>query len=345
MADGTLPFDQGEELDVWITPTPLSDPVITAIFQNAEVSGLAMRSFLNATLGDSGDNPVREVVTVTPQSIHSETSSRGFRIDVEACCEDGEIALVEVQLKPFSATVERGLLYAEQALASGAKRGEKLARVISAMPKVIVVNILEKALRGVGGFHQVAEVSYREPPYQRATDKFAMHNIELDKYRRTCIDNPATPLQCWLTAICRSQDKKKPLMEVVKMEHELQAYYNSDPGFAQFVERHGAVASMPDVRKAYRRWEYDIILDRLDEERRAAEMEARLAESEAKGKADSQMEIALKAFAGLKRGRSLSDIVDTLKEFGIPDEAIEEAKKQTEPSMGSSTVKVDGVVR
>ncbi|MCL2165533.1 MAG: hypothetical protein FWH55_14370, partial [Oscillospiraceae bacterium] len=33
--------------------------------------------------------------------------------------------------------------------------------------------------------------------------------------------------------------------------------YENDPGFAQFVQRHSAVASMPDIRKAYRRWEYD----------------------------------------------------------------------------------------
>ncbi|MCL2165552.1 MAG: hypothetical protein FWH55_14465, partial [Oscillospiraceae bacterium] len=92
MTDDIIQFDPGNELDEWITPTPLSDPVLTAIFQNAEVSGLAMRSFLNATLEDSGDMPVSEVVTVTPQSIHSETSARGFRIDVEARTEGGEIA-------------------------------------------------------------------------------------------------------------------------------------------------------------------------------------------------------------------------------------------------------------
>jgi len=341
MTEDTLQFDLGEELDEWITPTPLSDPVLTAIFQNAEVSGLAMRSFLNATLEDSGDMPVSEVLTVTPQSVHSDTSSRGFRIDVEAKTVGGEIALVEVQLKPFSSTIERALLYAEQSLASGAKRGEKLAQVTSAMPKVIVVNILEKALRKMGGFHQVVEMLYREPPYQRATDKLLIHNLELDKYRKMGIKKPTTPLQCWLTAICRSQDEKKPLMEIVKMEPELQEYYDKDPGFAQFVQRHGVVAAMPDIRKAYRRWEYDVILDRLDEERREAEMEMKLAESRSEGKiegkiegkADVQMEIALKAFADLKQGQSLSDIINMLKKFDIPLEIIEAAKMQTEADM------------
>ena len=122
------------------------------------------------------------------------------------------------------------------------------------------------------------------------------------------------------------------------MDPELQEYYDNDPGFAQFVQRHGAVAAMPDIRKAYRRWEYDVILDRLDEERRVAEVETRLAESEAKGKVEvktegkteTQMEIALKAFAGMKKGKSMSDIIVTLKELGIPEEIIEAAKMQTE---------------
>ena len=41
------------------------------------------------------------------------------------------------------------------------------------------------------------------------------------------------------------------------------------------------------------------------------------------------MKISLKAFNGLKRGKSLPDIVDTLKEFGIPDEIIEAAKQKS----------------
>ena len=50
MVDDKLMSDLDEVLDETITPTPLSDPVITAIFQNAEVSGLAMRSFLAAAM-------------------------------------------------------------------------------------------------------------------------------------------------------------------------------------------------------------------------------------------------------------------------------------------------------
>ena len=136
------------------------------------------------------------------------------------------------------------------------------------------------------------------------------------------------------------------------MDAPLQEYYDSDPGFAQFVERHGVVAAMPDIRKAYRRWEYDVILDMLEEERRNAKMEALLAESkaegeaigeargeargEAKGRDERDMEIAQKAFAGLKHGRDLSEIVYMLKEFDIPDDIIDSAKKQAEAGFHSA---------
>ena len=65
MLDETKKSGTDAELDADITPTPLSDPVVTVIFQNAEVSGLAMQSLLNATLGDSGDKPIGKVISVT----------------------------------------------------------------------------------------------------------------------------------------------------------------------------------------------------------------------------------------------------------------------------------------
>ena len=54
------------------------------------------------------------------------------------------------------------------------------------------------------------------------------------------------------------------------------------------------------------------------------------AEGRAEGKAERDMEIALKAFAGQKRSKNISDTIDMLKEFGIGDDIIESARKQTE---------------
>jgi len=290
----TLLFDPDDELDARITPTPLSDPVFEAIFQDAEVSGLAMKSLLNATLEDSGDMLVGDVISVTPQKVHSGVGTRGYRIDVEAKTASGEIALVEVQLTVFASTIERALLYAEQSLGSYTKRGATLSEAASGMPRVIVVNILEKELRKSGGFHQVVELLYREAPYERATDRLEIHNLELSKYRKLKNVEPKKPLHCWLTAICRSQDSKTSLEEVVRMDSQLQEFEKQDAGFAQFVKRYGYVAGTPEVRHAYRRWEYDQILNKLEEERIAAKHAAEMEESNAEAEA-----------IGLERGEAI----------------------------------------
>ena len=96
------------------------------------------------------------------------------------------------------------------------------------------------------------------------------------------------------------------------------------------------MAATPDIRKAYRRWQYDIMLDKLDEERRLAKIAEQFAQSEARGKAEDKaegiaegkaerdMEIALKVFASeTKRGRSMNDIIEILRDYSITEKVIE----------------------
>ena len=117
------------------------------------------------------------------------------------------------------------------------------------------------------------------------------------------------------------------------MDEELQEFYDIDPVFAQFVERHEAVAAMPEIRKAYRRWEYDMMLDRLDEERRAAQLDAQLAESmavgEARGVAIGEVRIKQIVILFMQNKSpseisnelciSLEKVTDTLHELGLLD--------------------------
>ena len=63
----------------------------------------------------------------------------------------------------------------------------------------------------------------------------------------------------------------------------------------------------------------------IDYEEIFTEIEER---GKAEGKAERDMEIALKAFAGLDAGNSLTAIVNTLKELGIPDHVIEAVRRQ-----------------
>ena len=113
-----------------------------------------------------------------------------------------------------------------------------------------------------------------------------------------------------------------------------------DPGFAQYVERHGIVSSIPETLMAYKRWKMDAISDMLDEEYRRAEFEKQLAESKAKGKAEGIaegkaevkakyiMDTTLKILKLSAHNQSPIEAYKILKILDIPDDVIEAAKEQ-----------------
>ena len=78
------------------------------------------------------------------------------------------------------------------------------------------------------------------------------------------------------------------------MDDCLQTFYDEDAGFAQFCDRYGYASASPEVRKAYRRWTIDQMLDALEEERRAerdaATLDAASAASRAEGMAEGRAE-------------------------------------------------------
>jgi hypothetical protein len=269
MPDNPELFDY--EFDSGMPLPPLSDPVVSEIFRNAEVSGLAMRELINAVLTDSGDRPIREVISVVPQEFHPDAQARSYRVDVTARTQDNEVVIFEVQLSTLLVTNERSLLYAEQTIGENAAKGDKWKNVVAYMPRVLVLNFLNFDLRKDGqNFHQVAELVYREGPRELASDRFAIHNIELKKFRKTEPDL-AKPLHCWLRAVCKAQDDKKSLKEVVGMDAELRSFAANNPGFAQFVDRYEFASSNRTTRAAYRKWEALRNLDLLERQRQNAE--------------------------------------------------------------------------
>jgi predicted transposase/invertase (TIGR01784 family) len=280
---------------------PLADPVISEIFKNADVSGLAMREFINAVLGDSGDEQIGEVVDVTPQKFYPAAQGRSYRVDVTAKTADNETIIFEVQLSRFLIMNERSLLYAEQFLGSVAAKGDNWAEIRGGMPRVLVINILDSAVRRSGGFHQVAELTYREEPRESASDSFAIHNIELSKFRKMEPDLRKA-LHCWLTAICRSQDDKKSLGEVIKMDSALRNFANGNPGMRQFVERYELASADRETRAAYHRWEYEQMLNDI-------EWRMQLAESKTEGRAEGMTEGMFK-------------MLSSMFSAGIPEELI-----------------------
>jgi predicted transposase/invertase (TIGR01784 family) len=326
--------------------SPLADPVVGAIFQNERVSALAMKSLVNAVLADSDDPLIGDVIKVISQSTQSGGQHRSYRIDVEAITNAGEFIIFEVQMASFRFMNERLLFYAESVLAAGAIIGDKLEDVISKSPKVIALTILNFDLVQTGpNFHQVGEIIYREKPRAKLTDKLEIHHLILPKFRNIKPDL-TKPLHLWLEALCLSIKNEETLEDIVKNNKHLSDFYNTDHGFAQFVDRYGLVASDSETKTKYKRWLMDVYLEAenlrcFGEEKRAegraegvakgrAEGVAKgraegVAEGVAKGRAEEQMKIALAAFSKAKSDDDYPAIIETLKEFSIEENIIERA--------------------
>jgi predicted transposase/invertase (TIGR01784 family) len=297
-----------EQPDGGLPLPPLADPVISEIFKNVKVSGLAMRELINAVLEDSGDRAISEVIDVIPQKIDPQAQGRSYRVDVTAKTADNEITIFEVQLSRLLITNERSLLYAEQSLGSTAAKGDDWMEIGVKMPRVLVINILDFNLRKSGGFHQVAELVYREEPRELASKRFGIHNIELEKFRKATPDL-SKALHCWLTAICRSQDSRKSLKEVLKMDGALRNFADNNPGMKQFVERYELASADKETRTAYRKWEYEQALHIMEIQLQKAE-----------GKAENNTEVTKNALA---MGFSVEQIE---KLTGLTREAIEQIR-------------------
>ena len=117
------------------------------------------------------------------------------------------------------------------------------------------------------------------------------------------------------------------------MDAALQEYYRNNPGFAQFADRQAQVSAEPEVRQAYRRWQYEQVIDALEKERLIDEGEARgraegeargLAEGEARGKAWLYMESLPLYFESIKANPSLRrDIFAMGASVGVDEEMIQ----------------------
>jgi hypothetical protein len=172
--------------------------------------------------------------------------------------------ILEVQLSSLLVTNERALIYSEQSLADNALKGDTWKDIEKSMPRVVFINLLDFDMRKNGrNFHQVAELTYCEEPRELASERFGIHNVELLKFRKIQPDY-SNGLHCWLTAICRSQDTKKSLKEVVNMEAALRDYAALNPGFAQFIDRYELASADKETRKMFRKWEHEQALASME---------------------------------------------------------------------------------
>jgi hypothetical protein len=193
------------------------------------------------------------------------------------------------------------------------------------MPRVISINILDFVLRPEKGFHTLGFMTYFDNPGEWWTDRLEVHDLQLPIFRNLSPDFN-NPLHLWLKALVESQKLKRPMREVIDMTPELREFYDHDAGFAQFVDRHGLVASDPATRRHYENWLSDQVLFKL---------ERRLLQAEAK--VETMMEIALIHLREAKSDEARRAAIEDLRRFRIPEDIITRAKELIEAERSSES--------
>ena len=107
----------------------------------------------------------------------------------------------------------------------------------------------------------------------------------------------------------------------------LKTYYDADEGFKQFADRHEKEAGKSITRRECEPWLNEQRLWVIEYARGKAEDEAR---GMAKGRAETYLEAALKAFQRARPGEDLSVIAQSLSILDIPPGIIQYAREQVE---------------
>jgi hypothetical protein len=113
------------------------------------------------------------------------------------------------------------------------------------------VNILDFVLReNSPDFHQMAGLMYREEPREVYDDSIAIHYLQLPLVENTQ-EYANTPIYLWMKALTLARKLKKSVKDVVEMDSDLNDFYRSDHGFAQFADRHKTLGNDPILRKEH----------------------------------------------------------------------------------------------
>ena len=235
--------------------SPLADPVVGAIFANAEVAGLASESLIRATLKSENEPAlIGKIISVTPQRTHSSPTERGCRVDVDAWTDAMKIARYEVQIYPDINIMKRNLFSAAHLLTENSSKGDTSAQMANKMPKIIYINILGYTLRKDNlDLVQPFKVMYTKPPEEVAIPNFSGFNIQLPRLLEIEADF-TDDLYCWCYTLHTAHNENKTVQEVVAMTTELQAFAERDAGFKQFNDRYETVSADPDTRREYAMW-------------------------------------------------------------------------------------------
>jgi hypothetical protein len=239
---------------------PLADPAFLTIFDSVKRGGLAMKSFLNATFADSDDPLIAEILALTPETDFL-GPDRFYCVDVDAINAAGESVFVAVHFETRFIPIELRDKYAFLALSANFHRGSKRVRPIKRALNKISLSFLDFDLSLENEvFHRVAQLRFRDADSDIATAEnvdfypyMAAHYLQFPSFIKIEPDF-SNPLHLWLTALIQAQELKRPLKKIVESHPELKDFYQTDPGFAQFVDRYGEATADPKLQEKFQLW-------------------------------------------------------------------------------------------
>ena len=257
-----------DDLGLNLTLSPLADPVVSAIFANAQVSGLAAESFIRAILESDDDESNGKlngkIISVTPQSSFSDPINRGCRVDVFVETDSNERIIIEINIYPDRTIIHRDFLAASHIFRSSSVKGDTAAQMATRMPRTVFINVLTDNIRADNSdIVQPVRVVFTKAPVRTAMPKFCIYNIQLPQVQETKPDF-SSGLYCWCYTLYTAHKENKSIQEVLQMTPELASYAEREPGYFQFCQRYGLVAADPDTRHEYFLW----YMNRLREEGR-----------------------------------------------------------------------------
>jgi predicted transposase/invertase (TIGR01784 family) len=230
--------------------SPLADPVVSAVFKNAQSAGLAAQSLVESILKTDGVK-VGNIISVTPQSISiPNVAVRSTRVDILLETDKKERILVEVQMykEPL---LERNILAVSQDISAAFPKNTDVWQVRSLFPKIYVINIMNYSPRTDSGeFIQPIKLMYTKPPVKTAFENLKIYNVQLPEFRKMKHDL-SSKLDAWLFILDTAEQEKKTVEEVIAMNETLKNTVTADPGLVQFIENYDRISADGEMRKEY----------------------------------------------------------------------------------------------
>ena len=226
--------------------SPLHNVVFACIFDDEKKSGIAMLELLNAILEYVGEEPITEILDMKSEySIMGESQGQKYgRLDVRVKGQSGRLFNIEVQIDRDYVN-ERGFFYGSRMSEDEFDEGVPY----NLIPQARVINIADFHVRkGSKEVVEPVEMMYSKAPVEKATDVFAIYNIQLPEFRRnhkTFESVREDTFMRWLYLLDQGY----------KSEEEMEMLAQTSAGMRNFAEQYGIAISDPALIRRYRMYQ------------------------------------------------------------------------------------------